>query len=126
MAKRIFIAFAIEDKYARDFLVQQAKDNRSPFEFTDMSVKQPWDSAWKTKCRQRIKGCHGVIALISKNTAKATGARWEMWCATDEGKPIIGVHIHKDNKGAIPPELKGKKVIEWSWPNIAAFINSLP
>jgi len=125
MPKRIFISFAIEDRYARDFLVQQAKDERSPFEFTDMSVKEPWDSSWKTKCRQRIKGCHGVVALISKNTANATGARWEMWCADDESKPMIGVHISKDNKGPIPPELKGYKVIEWSWPNIAAFINSL-
>lgn len=125
MAKRIFVSFAIEDKFARDFLVQQAKDNRSPFEFTDMSVKEPWDSSWKTKCRERIKGCDGVIALLSRNTASAAGARWEMGCAKDEGVPMIGVHISKDAKGPIPSELSGYKVIEWSWPGIAAFIDGL-
>lgn len=125
MAKRIFISFAIEDAYARDFLVQQARDNRSPFEFTDMSVKEPWDNAWKTNCRARIKGCDGVIALISKKTYNADGARWEMKCAKEEGVPMLGVHIHADDKGAIPPELSGYKVIEWSWAGIASFINSL-
>jgi hypothetical protein len=55
MSKRIFISFAIEDANLRDFLVGQAKNNKSPFEFIDMSVKEPWDSAWKTKCRTKIK-----------------------------------------------------------------------
>jgi len=42
-----------------------------------MSVKEPWDEKWKTNCRTKIKGRNGVIALISKNTAKADGAKWE-------------------------------------------------
>ncbi|HUW21936.1 MAG TPA: TIR domain-containing protein [Candidatus Bathyarchaeia archaeon] len=123
--KRVFISFAIEDEYARDFLVQQGKDKRSPFEFTDMSVKEPWDSSWKTKCRERIKSCDAVIALISKKTWNADGAKWEMQCADEEGVPMLGVHIHKDDKGSVPAELDGYKVIEWSWDGIANFINSL-
>jgi len=125
MTKRIFISFAIEDKWYRDALVQHAKDDRSPFEFTDMSVKQPWDSAWKTNCRQRIKGCDGVIALISKKTRAADGARWEIKCAAEENIPSIGVHVHADDKGAIPSELSGYKVIEWTWTGINSFINGL-
>ena len=123
--KRVFVSFAIEDAYARDFLVQQSKDNRSPFDFIDMSVKDPWDSSWKTRCRERIKGCDGMIALISKKTWNADGAKWEIECADEEGVPILGVHIHKDDKGIVPSELNGYKVIEWSWTGIASFINSL-
>ena len=123
--KRIFISFAIEDKFYRDALVQQAKDNRSPFEFVDMSVKEPWDSSWKTRCRERISGCDGVVALISKKTWNADGARWEMFCADQEDIPMIGVHVHKDDKGTIPPELNGHKIIEWGWTGIASFIESL-
>lgn len=127
MAKnfRIFISFAIEDAKFRDMLRGQARNEKSPFDFIDMSVKKPWDSEWKTKCRAKIKGCDGVIALLSKNTMSASGARWEMNCAIEEGKPIIGVHIHKDDKGPIPPELKGKRVIEWTWPGIKSFLDSL-
>ena len=124
--KRVFISFAIEDALYRDYLVEQAKRDKSPFEFTDMSVKKAWNqSEWKQKCRKRIRGCDGVIALLSKNTHKAGGARWEIQCAREEGIKIIGMHIKKNDKGTIPVELSRKRVIEWSWPNIEKFIKTL-
>lgn len=124
--KRIFISFAIEDVKYRDDLVNQSKRKKSPFEFIDMSVKKKWDEkVWKKKCRTKIKRCDGVIALLSKRTHNAGGARWEMQCAIEENIPIIGMHIQKKNKGAIPTELQGEEVIEWSWDNLDRFINSL-
>src|SRR6266498_4625802 len=73
--KRIFISFAIEDAIYRDHLVQQARNNRSPFDFIDMSVKLKWNQAeWKVKCRSKIKRCDAMIVLLSKNTYKAGGA----------------------------------------------------
>ena len=87
---RIFISFAADDAYARDFLVGQAANAKTPFEFVDMSVKEPWEDNWKTRCRTKIKGCDGVIALISKKTMAADGARWEMKCANDEKISMIG------------------------------------
>ena len=123
--KRIFVAFAAEDAYARDFLRGQARNENCPFDFTDMSLKEAFDERWKTQCRSVIKGCDGVIALLSSQTWRADGARWEMWCANDEKKPMLGVHISKNDKGAVPPELQGKRVIEWTWADIANFINSL-
>ncbi len=127
MAKnnRVFIAFAAEDATYRDLLRGQAKNNKSPFDFVDMSVKESWDYNWKANCRTKIKGCDGVIALLSTKTYLADGAKWEMKCANEEGIPMVGVHIYKDNKGAIPSELSGKKVIEWTWDGIASFIDSL-
>jgi len=75
---RIFISFAIEDRWAKERLVGQAKNQRSLFEFLNMSVNEPFDEKGKTQCRIRIKGCDGVIALVSKNTARADGAIWEV------------------------------------------------
>lgn len=124
-AKRVFIGFAAEDILYRDLLKGQARNRNSPFEFIDMSVKEAFSEKWKTQCRQRLKGCDGFIALLSKKTWNADGARWEMKCANEEGLPVLGVHIHEDDKGAIPPELKGKPVIEWTWDGIASFIRSL-
>ena len=115
---KVFISFPIEDKKYRNFLVSQAKNNRSPFSFVDMSVKEPWESMWKKKCRQQIQQCDGMIALLSKNTWHSAGSRWEIKCATEEGVPVVGMHVKKDDKGAKPPELNGKKVIEWSWENL--------
>ena len=84
MKKRIFISFAMEDVELRNLLVGQARNDNSPFDFVDMSVKKPWDSAWKTNCRTKIKGCHGMIAIITKNTKSASGELWEINCAKDE------------------------------------------
>jgi hypothetical protein len=124
--KKVFISFAFDDVSYRDFLVDQARIKHSPFDFIDMSVKKEWNqNEWKDKCRTKIKRCDGVIALLSKNTHKAGGARWEMKCAREEGIEIIGMHIFKNNKGAIPAELKGKRVIEWSWDNLEKFISKL-
>ena len=124
--KRIFVSFAIKDVKYRDYLVKQARQDKSPFDFVDMSVKKKWKEAeWKRKCRTKIKRCDGVIALLSKNTFHAGGARWEIKCASEEGIKVIGMHIKKNYKGAIPPELKGKKVITWNWNNLKKFIQSL-
>lgn len=124
--KRIFISFAIEDEIYRDRLVNQARSERSPFDFVDMSVKQPWnEEEWKKRCRTKIKRCDGMIVLLSKNTWHSSGARWEIKCAKEERIPVIGMHIKKNDKGAIPPELKGKKIIIWSWDNLEKTIKSI-
>ncbi len=124
--KKIFISFAIEDIEYRDHLVGQARKKHSPFDFIDMSVKKKWkQNEWKDRCRTKIKKCDGVIALLSKNTHRAGGARWEMKCAKEEKVEIIGMHIFKKNKGAIPAELKDRRVVEWSWENLEEFVNNL-
>lgn len=122
--KRIFVGFAFEDEKYRNLLRGQSKLGDCPIEYTDYSVKKPWDSSWKTECRQRIKGCAGVIALLSKNTKNADGARWEISCAVQEGVPILGVHIYADDDYT-PPEIAGKKVIRWGWDGIGNWIKTL-
>lgn len=124
--KRVFVSFAIEDIEYRNHLVSQARKENSPFDFIDMSAKKAWkQNEWKRRCRSKIKGCDGVIALISKNTHMANGARWEIKCALEEKVPTIGMQVKWNNKGAKPKELKNKKVIRWTWKNIETFINSL-
>lgn len=121
----IFVSFAIEDRFARDNLVLQAQQQRTPFSFTDMSVRRPWDSSWKTRCRERIRQCDGVIAFVSDNTVNADGARWEIKCAYEEGVPVLPVYIHDHGARTIPSELAGKRIYHWTWANITAFLNNL-
>ena len=124
MAKRVFISFAVEDVTYRNFLVGQAKLDKSPFEFVDMSVKQPWDEKWKTNCRTKIKGCDGMVALISKNTAKADGELWEIQCAYDEGVPVMLMWVN-DERPTLPALIKDKRINVWSWANLKTFIEKL-
>ena len=124
--KRIFISFAKEDELYRDFLVDQSVEHRSPFDFVDMSVKKPWkERVWKDKCRERIRKCDGMIVLLSKKIWHSSGARWEINCAKEEGVKVIGMHIQKNNKGAVPPELKGMQIIDWTWGNLKEIMKSI-
>lgn len=123
---RIFVSFAVEDVRYRDLLRGQARNERSPFEFVDMSVKEPWSNQWKTRCRTKIKGCDGIIALVSRNTRSADGQRWEVRCAKEENVPIRGIYISSTNRPAnLPTEFRGVRVVSWTWANIKSFLDSL-
>ena len=124
MPKRIFVAFAKEDERARDLLKGQSLHVRSPFEYVDMSVKEPYSSAWKLRVRTRIRGSDGVIALISKNTARAAGEVWEIDCAKAERKKLLGVWAYSDDR-ARPTVMSGQRLVPWSWDTIAQFIDGL-
>jgi hypothetical protein len=122
--KVVFIAFAIEDKTQRDFLVGQSWNSKTPFEFIDMSVKEPYDREWKDRVRTRIRRSHGVIALISKSTTNSSGEKWEINCAIEEGKPLLGVWAYKLDR-TFPVEMRGQRMMEWSWNAIESFIAKL-
>jgi hypothetical protein len=119
--KIIFVAFAIEDERQRDFLKGQALLGASPFEYTDMSVKEAYDSDWKEKVRTRIRRSDGVIALISASSSTSSGQKWEIECAREEGKSILAIWAYSDDRTTI----FGLTVETWTWERIESFINGL-
>ena len=119
--KVVFIAFAMEDVKQRDLMKGQSLHTKSPFEYIDMSVKQPYDKEWKKRVRTRIKRSDGVIALVSKNSLTSTGQKWEIECAREEGKKIRGIWAYSDDR----TDLAGVNTKVWTWDNIKDFIDSL-
>ncbi|WP_416637559.1 TIR domain-containing protein [Pseudomonas sp. OHS18] len=119
--KVVFVAFAIEDERQRDFLKGQSLHPRKPYEFIDMSVKEPYDTDWKDKVRTRIKRSDGVIVLVSKNSKDSSGQKWEIKCAKEENKPILGIWAYKEDR----EKIDGVATKEWSDKNICDFIDSL-
>lgn len=105
----------------RDLMKGQSLHTRSPFEYTDMSVKDAYDEEWKKRVRTRILRSDGVIALVSKNSLASSGQKWEIQCAKEEKKPLRGIWCYTDDR----TNLVGVNTEVWSWPNIAAFIDSL-
>lgn len=119
--KVVFIAFAIEDVSQRDLLKGQALNTASPFEYVDMSVKEPYDKDWKERVRTRIRRSDGVIALVSKNSLTSSGQKWEISCAREEKRKILSIWAYKDDRTDLP----GVNTVVWSWPAIERFIDSL-
>lgn len=124
ISKRVFIAFASEDIRQRDLLKGQSLNTAVPFEYVDMSVKEPYSNEWKSKTRARIRGSNGVVALLSKNSSRADGQLWEIQCAITESKPLMGMYAYNNDR-TIPPGFPASKVRDWTWENVRRFIDSL-
>ena len=124
--KKLFISFAVEDEKYRNLLVWQSKNSKTPFEFIDKSIKEPFSNAWKTRCGEVISSCDGVLVLISDNTLKADGVHWEVKYAKRAGIPIMAMYARNTKKAKkMPDELKGVYVYKWSWNNIYKFVEKI-
>ncbi len=119
--KIVFVAFAIEDVKQRDLLRGQSLNTNSPFEYVDMSVKEPYDKEWKERVRTRILRSDGVIVLVSKNSLTSSGQKWEIECAKEEKKKVLGIWAYTDDR----TNLVGVNTVVWSWSAIEKFIDSL-
>ena len=123
-SKTVFIAFASEDEATRNLFTGQRVHPNTPFEFIDMSVKEPYSSQWKERVRTRVRRSDGVIALISSSTPGATGQLWEITCAAEEGKPLLGIWI-EDGYRTKPSQMGSAPCKIWTWDNVANFIDGL-
>jgi len=119
--KTIFIAFAIEDEKQRDLLKGQSLNTKTSFEYIDMSVKEAYNIEWKKRVRTRIRRSDGVIVLVSKNSLDSRGQKWEIECAKDEGKRILGIWVYKSDR----TNIVGVNTKVWTWANITDFIDNI-
>ncbi|MDD2917478.1 hypothetical protein [Rhodoferax sp.] len=119
--KVVFVAFAIEDVRIRDMIKGQSLHTDSPFEYVDMSVKEAYDEEWKKKVRTRILRSDGVLVIVTKNSLNSSGQKWEIQCAKEEKKKMRGIWAYKEDR----TDLVGVNTMVWTWPNIAAWIDSL-
>lgn len=123
-APRAFISFEMEDRWAREFLVQQAKDRRNDIEFYDYSVKDPFDSKWKTECAKRIAMTKGTIVLVGPTTSKSEAVLWEIAETSRQDHYIFGIQINKDKTHLIPAGMPSGNVIRWDFDQIVAWLKT--
>ena len=118
MNPRAFISFQMEDRWARDFLVQHAKDRTNDISFLDYSVQTPFDSSWKTKCRERIARTSGTILLVGKTTHQSEAVAWEITETMRQDHSMFGIQIHR-NETCIPPAgLSRSSIVNWDFEEI--------
>ena len=121
---RVFISFHIQDEAQVNLLRHQAQ-NSDKMEFTDYSVKEPFDEAWKTQCAERIRQSTVLIVAIGEDTHLRPAVLWEIEKAKELGKPVIGMRIHSDMNHKIPEPLVRDKdqVTNWNQEEIQAAID---
>lgn len=123
--KRTFISFDYDnDKDIKTLLVGQSKNDDSPFEIIDMSIKETINKDWKGKARTRIKGCDVVVVLCGEKTNTAAGVSAELEIAQEEEIPYFLLKGYSDKKCVKPKAAKSSdKMYNWTWDNLKLLID---
>ena len=124
MATRVFTAFDYDhDEFLRTALVGQSKNEDSPFEICDYSVKEPFTGDWKKKARERIRKCQQMIVLCGQHTHEATGVSAELEIAQEEKLPYFLLAGYSDKTCYKPKAAKsGDKMYNWTWDNLKKLV----
>lgn len=122
--KRVYISFDYDyDLDLKNFLVGQAKNEDSPFEIADFSIKKPIEGDWERNARTRIKGCDIVSVICGEHTDTATGVSIEVEIAQEEEISYFLLAGRKNKTCKKPKTAKATdKLYRWTWDNLKALI----
>jgi len=122
---KVFISFDYDhDVDLKNLLVGQAKNEDSPFEIIDMSVKEELVGDWKEKVRQRIRKVDQVIVICGEYTNTANGVAAEVKITQEEGKPYFLLWGRSDKTCVKPRTAKeSDKIYKWIWDNLKRLLN---
>ena len=117
---RAFISFDFDhDDDLRNALVGQARNNNSPFDFSNWSVKEPLTGDWKKKVRDRIALTSLTVVICGHHTHAATGVSAELEITRERGKPYFLLRGRADNQYTKPRAARpDDKVYDWTWDNL--------
>jgi hypothetical protein len=122
--KKVFVSFDYDhDESLKTFLVGQAKNEDSPFELADWSIKESISGDWKAKARTRIKSVDLVVVICGEHTANAAGVSAELEIAQEEGTSYFLLNGYSEKTCVKPKAAKASdKIYKWSWENLKVLI----
>jgi hypothetical protein len=122
---KVFISFDYDhDLDLKNLLVGQSEHEDTPFEITDMSVRDELSGDWKEKVRTRIKKVDQVVVICGKYTDTATGVVAEVKIAQEEEKPYFLLWGRSDETCVKPKNTKDEdKIYKWTWDNLKNLLN---
>jgi hypothetical protein len=123
MATKVFISFDYDnDLNLKNFLVGQAKNDDSPFEIEDWSVKTE-SAGWVADARSRISRSDQVAVICGKNMTTAVGVNTEIELARELDKPYFLLAGYSDGGNVKPTTaLSSDKLYKWTWENLKSLI----
>lgn len=122
--KKVFISFDFDnDKTLKDFIVGQAKNDDSPFEISDHSLKEAApEKDWLDRAKTAIGRADVFIIMLGSKTKNASGVLKELKVATEKEKDkfqIIG-HPNGSEDWAVTG---GGRVYRWNWDNLKKLLS---
>lgn len=123
--KSVFISFDFDhDNELRGSLVSQAKDQDSPFNITDWSLRKPITEKWKKKVRDIIRRTDLTIVICGEHTHDADGVEAEVTIVQKENKPYFLLKGRRHKTCKKPRSARREDTIHpWRWPTLKKLID---
>lgn len=116
---RVFVSFDFDnDKTLKDFIIGQAKLPDSPFEVSDVSLKEEHPQReWEEKAKRAIGRCDVFVVMLGSKTRYASGVRKEVRMANDLAKRKFQIIGYRDGTSdwAVAD---GGRTYAWNWENL--------
>ena len=121
---KVFISFDFDhDEELKNLFIGQAKHDGTPFEITDISVKQTLFGDWKAKVRPKIRNAEQVVVICGEYTHTATGVSAEVEIAQELDKPYFLLKGRSDKSCTKPKSAKDEdKIYKWTWENVGLLL----
>ena len=122
---RVFISFDYDhDADLKNLLVGQARNEDSPFEIADWSIKEELACDWKEKVRERIRNVTYVIVICGEHTDTASGVSTELRITQDESKYYFLLWGRPDKHCVRPTAAStNDKIYECTWKTLGSLLN---
>lgn len=126
--RNVFLSFAGEDLDDVNLIRGQAKNDNIEFEFSDRSLKTPFDSDdaeyIRRGIRERIKQASVTLVYLSEDSASSKWVDWEIRESQRQSKGVIGVYGGDSPPSNLPPAAKefGIRTVSWKARDIAEAI----
>jgi len=130
MAARAFLSFVEEDLNLVNLFRGQARNINSDLEFSDYSIKVPFDSNNAEYIgrgiREQISLSTLTICLYGPTTYTSRWVDWELNKTVEMGKPLLGVCLYNDGRVKYhPTKLENWPRMTWNIPLIVKTIDEL-
>jgi hypothetical protein len=120
LTKRVFLSFVVDDLMLVNLFRGQAKNKNSDLEFSDYSVREPYNSTnadyIRSKIRERIAAASVTVCLIGETTHASRWVDWEIRASVEEHNRIMGIRLHSNSIKDITPKALadlGGNVVNW-------------
>jgi antiphage defense system Thoeris ThsB-like protein len=117
---RVYISFDYDhDEDLKTLLVGQSKNEDSPFEIADWSIKEPITGDWKKKARERMRAVDKVAVICGLYTHTATGVAAEVSIAQEEEISYFLLAGRAEGTNRKPTTANvSNELYKWTWPNL--------
>ena len=117
--KKVFVIFDFDnDKFLKEAIIGQAKNEDSPFEASDHSLKEADpEKEWLERARAAITRSDVVIVMLGPKTKNSPGVLKEVKIAKDLKKERFQLIGYREGaeQWAVPD---GGRTYKWTWENL--------